>query len=70
MVRKFNIGELENVWGCFENFFKNDHIFDRFEIMKELNFALSAKAKKLLKDTNFKVLLIDFFCPTFYPKYA
>ena len=35
-----------------EIFFKNDHIFDRFEIMKELNFAMSAKAKKLLKDTN------------------
>ena len=54
-VRKFNIGtEFRKMFGAVlrEIFFKNDHIFDRFEIMKELNLALSAKAKKLLKDTN------------------
>ena len=54
-VRKFNIGtEFRKMFGAVlrEIFFKNDHIFDRFEIMKELNFALSTKAKKLLKDTN------------------
>ena len=53
-VRKFNIGtEFRKMFGAVlrEIFFKNDHIFDRFEIMKELNFALSAKARKLLKDT-------------------
>ena len=53
-VRKFNIGtEFRKMFGLVlrEIFFKNDHIFDRFEIMKELNFALSAKAKKILKDT-------------------
>ena len=54
-VRKFNIGtEFRKMFGAVlrEIFFKNDQIFDRFEIMKELNFALSTKAKKLLNDTN------------------